>query len=162
MGRRDRRENVHPLINKKGELASSDMEKAEVLNRFFAFVFMFSQAFQASRVPELLSEGWGNKIPPSVRAKSETTRLNVRRFMGPYDTHPRILKELAVVVAKLLSITSEKLWLLGEVPGVWKNGNITPIFKKVRKKDLGNYRLVSLTPLPGKIMEWILLEEKLM
>ena len=27
----------------------------------------------------------------------------------------------------------------GEVPGVWKNGNIVPIFKKGRKEDPGNY-----------------------
>ena len=29
-------ESVPPLINEKGELASSDMEKAEVLNNFLA------------------------------------------------------------------------------------------------------------------------------
>ena len=75
---------------------------------------------------------------------------------------PRVLREVAGVIAKLLSTISaiyQHSWLSGEAQEDWRLANVTPIYKKSHKKDPGNYRPVSLTSVPGKVVEQIILGE---
>jgi len=77
--------------------------------------------------------------------------------MEPNGIYPRVLKELSVVIVGPLSIIFQWSWESGEVPVDWKLANVVPIFTKGKKEGHGNYRPISLTSVPGKITEKVIL-----
>ncbi|KFM04688.1 hypothetical protein AS27_06807, partial [Aptenodytes forsteri] len=98
--------------------------------------------------------------PPVIQEEAVNAllrHLDAQKSMGPDGIHPRVLRELAEVLAKPLSIIYQQSWLTVKVPDDWRLANVMPIYKKGRKEDTGNYRPVSLTSVLGKIMERFIL-----
>ena len=73
------------------------------------------------------------------------------------EIHPRVLRELVEVPTEPLSIIYQQSWLKGQLPVDCRLPNVMSIDKKGQKEDPGNYRPVSLTSVPGKVMEQIIL-----
>ncbi|CAM4590572.1 unnamed protein product [Lepidochelys kempii] len=147
-----------PLLNGGGNVVTDDVEKAEVLNAFFALVFTDKVS---SHTAVLGNTVWGGGEQPSVvkeQVKNDLEKLVMHKSMGPDLMHPRVLWELADVIADPLAIISENSWQLGEVSDDWKKENIVPILKKGKKEKPENYRLTSLNSVHGKIMNQVLKE----
>ncbi|KFV44113.1 hypothetical protein N328_10798, partial [Gavia stellata] len=102
----------------------------------------------------------GNRDFPLIegdQVRDQLSKLDIRKSMGPDGMHPQVLRELAEVIAGPLSITFERSWTTGKVPENGRKANVTPAFKKDKKKDPRNYRPGSLTSIPEKMMEQLIL-----
>ncbi|KFQ75960.1 hypothetical protein N337_07842, partial [Phoenicopterus ruber ruber] len=64
--KRKTRENVGPFWKETGDLVTQDMEKAEVLNYFFASVFTGKCSSNTTQVTEGKGRDWENEEPPTV------------------------------------------------------------------------------------------------
>jgi len=61
--------------------------------------------------------------------RNQLYQLNVNRSKGPDEIHPRVLKDLADVMAEPLLITCQRSCESGKVPADWKLANVIPIYK---------------------------------
>jgi Skp family chaperone for outer membrane proteins len=136
--------------------ATTDEEKAQALNNFFASVFVqedqgaIPDAVKTD-VPEPLLDF---KITPEMVIK-KLKKQNPCKSPGEDGIHPRILKELANELAAPLCTMFNLSLSTSTLPTQWKEACITPIYKKGPRRSPGNYRPVSLTSIVCKIMESI-------
>jgi len=117
-GKRKTSENVGPGWKETRDLDTCDMEKAMVLNDFFASVFTNKSSRHSAQVTESKGRAWKNEEVPTVGedwVRDHLRNLNVLKSMGPDEVHPEVLRELVDAVAKPLSITG-KSWQARAVP----------------------------------------------
>ncbi|GAB0177726.1 target of Nesh-SH3 [Grus japonensis] len=159
--KRKTRENVGLLLNEVGDLVTDDTEEAELLNAFFTSVFTAKtdpQESQTLRVREKVSSKEDFPLVEEDWVRDHLGKLDTHKSMGPDGMHPRVLRELADVTAESLSIIFERSWRTGEVPENWRKASVIPVFKKGKKEDPGNDKPVSLSSIPGKGMEQLILD----
>ena len=92
----------------------------------------------------------------NIRKKLE--RLMPDKSPGPEEIHPMLLKQCAAEIARPLVDIYQTSFNNGVIPKEWKLANISPIFKKGKTSDAGNYRPVSLTSVPCRVMKTIIKE----
>ena len=146
---------VSPL-KQNGVLHSDSSVKARILNWQLSSVFT-ADDHNGDTVLE------GPSIPPisdlhisESGVKKLLLNINPTKAGGP-DTIPcRFLRELAEELAPLLTLIFRQSVSTGELPNIWKTANVAPIFKNGSPSAAENYRLVSLTCIPCKLLEHIL------
>ena len=152
------KDNVSAVKRPSGELTTTDQQVADVLGNFFQSVFTKEDEVQdQSKVVHdddtALRTANLNVDFSAEAVVNKLQRLQPDKSAGPDNLHPVLLRNCAAAVAEPLSIIFKKSFETGHVPLDWKTANIVPIYKKGSKTDPANYRPVSLTSVPCKIME---------
>ena len=73
----------------------------------------------------------------------------------PYELHPRVLKELATELCPVFAHLFQQSMDTDEIPKEWSFVNICSLFKKSDRSLACNYRPVSLTCVPCKLLAHI-------
>ena len=158
---------VAPL-KKDGKLVNSPVEKANILNSQFQLVFSpqnpLSLKTLCMRAANFIKpDGMPSDIPqmPPVDITEEGVQrrlqtLNPHKAAGPDKLNPLVLREIADVIAPVITRLYRASLKQAKTPDVWKEAHVTPVFKKGEKYKAVNYRPISLTCILCKQMEHIL------
>ena len=156
------KDNVTALRKDDGELTRTDQETVDLLSAYFKEVYTVEDVTKLPVVTEKDFDWNDSDLKfDETTVMEKLQKLNSDKSPGSDGIHPLLLKECASVLAEPLSLLFQQSFDTGILPGDWKTANIVPIFKKGDRTDRANYRPVSLTSVPCKIMESII-KEKLM
>jgi hypothetical protein len=135
---------------------SDDTSKAELLNTFFTKVFTVEDTHT---IPT--PDGNPSPIMPDIKVNeqgvcAQLKRLNPQNAQGPGEIPLRVLKEASQQLAPLLTYIFNQSLNTGKIVKDWSTANVVSIHKKGDQTDPNNYRPVSLTAVPCKILEHII------
>ena len=152
-----------PPLKVNGELVSTPKAKAEALNDQFKSVFGEGIEYTEEDFTSKVQMKPVEMISTLTEVKvTEEGVLKMLQSLDPYkacgndNIHPRVLRELAVYIAPILTTIYNSSLETGEIPQDWRDANVCPIYKKGNHYDPANYRPVSLTSVPCKILEHVL------
>ena len=132
---------------------------AKVLNDYSGTVFKKENVDEVPGAPELKVKSKCRGVNFRVSAvKNAIRKLKTKSAPGPDGITPKFLQELVDEVAVPLGAIFTKSMAEGVIPEDWRKAHVCPIFKKGQKSDPANYRPVSLTSVPGKVMERVIKE----
>ena len=152
---------IGPLKDRTGSIISSDEGMANILNEYFTSGFTEEDTSEIPIVPIVYQ---GNnplrKIEITVdKVKMKLKKLNSNKSAGPDGFYPRVIKETEEETAPHFCNIFRTSLEQRKAVRDWKLQNISPLFKKGSKDDPGNYRPISLTSVPGKMLESIIADD---
>ena len=163
---------VAPL-KRDGISYQDDTKKATILNDQFRSVFSPKSPLNLKELCKMKLQTLGDEghtfpydckeykrmpdIDISINGVEKLlNNLNPHKAAGPDNIKPVVLKRLSKHISPIVQQIFQKSVTTGELPKIWKNANVAPVFKKGDKSNPANYRPISLTCILCKTLEHII------
>ena len=146
---------VSPLKS-NGKLISDSKAKAEILIQQFKSVFTIDKSTAIPQTTKHIDEPILKLTIRENGVDKLLQDINPSKASGPDEIPNRILKECASQITPSLTVIFQKSIDTGTLPEDWLNANISCVYKKGDKHAAENYRSVSLTSVPCKLLEHII------
>ena len=150
---------IEKVKNEDGQFTENDSQTAEQFSKFFESVFTDESPIGNLEFERRSESSVSDVLITYEIVVKKLNKLKEDSTPGEDKVHPKVLKEcaksLAVPLVKLFRVSVDS----GALPAAWKSARITPIYKKGSKNSVKNFRPVSLTSVPCKILESILKEQ---
>ena len=152
------RYSIPTLKTADSNIASSDKDKADMLNDVFHEVFTVDNNIKVK-----LASFSTYQLPPmaDIEVAPEDIVKSVNNLKGSLSRTPDnipayFFKEIASSILPILAHLFNLLLSTGSIPSQWKKAIITPIYKKGSHDSLSNYKPISLTSVMCRILENII------
>lgn len=150
---------VHALKDANRNLCTDDDGKCRILNECFHAVFTMEPPDDpppfADRTRNVLDLE-ADSLYDTMDVFERLEKLDPKKSVGPDGVHPRVLKSCAHELSYPLATIFRRSHVEGRAPKLFKQANITPIFKKGCRATASNYRPISITSEPCKVQESII------
>ena len=143
---------IPSLLHNNKEVTNST-EKASVFNNYFSSVFNKSNnmiALPHSKFPSIIQ-----LVVCEQGVLNLLSKLNPTKSPGPDDIATKVLIELRIEIAPILTHIFNQSLSQECLPTDWTNANVFPLHKKGARNLPDNYRPISLTSVCCKLFEHI-------
>ena len=142
-----------PPIFHNGSYVSDSSDKAKLLNDLFVSQTSLDDSTATLPNTDLPANNTLHNIIIIVEEVwSVLQTLTLGKSSGPDNINNIILKEIANPISKSLSGLFSYSLSRGIFPDVWKQANVSPLYKKDDPSLVCNYRPISLLSSIGKVM----------
>ena len=151
------RPSIPPLIDKNGLLVEDDVEKADLFNVEFYSKFIKDNG-QSLQLQDRISQ---TNFIDLIKIDQRTIINAIKKIPAKSSFTPDglpgiVVKKVGPTISFFLMLFFNISLSTSQVPHQWKEGYITPVYKKSSRNSASNYRPISLTSTLSRLLEKII------